>query len=88
MVINSCNDMFHDLSIYTVMICSLMLRDLLEQRRFNKQNLNTTWFKNSFIQNTGKRNRVLKYHTINYIRRLVAFEEIPRKCNGNVCKRQ
>ena len=53
MVINSCNDMFHDLSIYTVMICSLMLRDLLEQRRFNKQNLNTTWFKNSFIQNTG-----------------------------------
>ena len=46
MVINSCNDMFHDLSIYTVMICSLMLRDLLEQRRFNKQNLNTTWFEN------------------------------------------
>lgn len=55
MVINSCNDMFHDLSIYTVMICSLMLRDLLEQRRFNKQNLNTI-------------NRVLKYHTINYIK--------------------
>ena len=55
MVINSCNDMFHDLSIYTVMICSLMLRDLLEQRRFNKQNLNTT-------------NRVWKYHTINYIK--------------------
>ena len=51
MVINSCNDMFHDLSIYTVMICSLMLRDLLEQRRFNKQNLNTTWFENSLIQN-------------------------------------
>ena len=46
MVINSCNDMFHDLSIYTVMICSLMLRDLLEQRRFNKQILNTTCFEN------------------------------------------
>ena len=49
MVINSCNDMFHDLSIYTVMICSLMLRDLLEQRRFNKQNLNTTWLENKSI---------------------------------------
>ena len=58
MVINSCNDMFHDLSIYTVMICSLMLRDLLEQRRFNKQNINTIWFEN----------RVLKYQTINYIK--------------------
>lgn len=50
MVINSCNDMFHDLSIYTVMICSLMLRDLLEQRRFNKQNLN----KSSFIISYNK----------------------------------
>ena len=51
MFINSCNDMFHDLSIYTVMICSLMLRDLLEQRRFNKQNLNTIWFENGLSYN-------------------------------------
>ena len=48
MVINSCNDMFHDLSIYTVMICSSMLRDLLEQRRFKKQNLNKSSFEISY----------------------------------------